>query len=274
MDILTSMHGRRFGLGRLRNPPSGVLKEFNTGEAYGGPVVGLADGQEFITAPSPRDIMWFEDDFIGKTIGNAWDTQKGSDAACVNFAVNAQLGGVVRGTTGANAGVSMATNGVQLDLSLNWQANKGFLVMEASVKPSAITTICIFVGFTNQVASLQMPFTISGASVTANAADAVGFSFDTAATAATIKLLGVNNSGTAQQQDTGLAPSTSAFHTYRVAVDVSGNALFYRNGVQVGSQMASALRATVPLTPCIAAFTRAAGSANIDCDYIYAVCGR
>jgi len=56
----------------------------------------------------------------------------------------------------------------------------------------------------------------------------------------------------------------------RVEVDKSGNATFFINGKSVGNVIQqNSVTATTPLTPVIAAFTRAAGSATVDADYVY-----
>lgn len=208
------------------------------------------------------------DDFLGKAIGATWDLQKGSDGATVNFAFNAQIGGAVRATTGAGAGVSYAANGVQIDHALNWRAQNGNLVFETKVKLSAITTIALYVGFTDQLATLEMPMTLSGGTLTTTATDAVGFLFDTAATAATYKICGVANDVDATFQDIGVAPTAATYETLRVEVTAGGSALFFRNGVQVGSLVAGAVTPSIPLTPVVACFTRSAASANVDLDYI------
>jgi hypothetical protein len=179
---------------------------------------------------------------------------------------------------GAGAGVSYAANGVQIDDGvLAWQANKGGLMMEARIKTDALTSRAIFVGFTDQIGALEMPFTLSGGSLTSNASDACGFLFDTAATAATMKLVGVANDVDATVQDLGVAElETSAWHVLRVEVDSSGNASFFVDGVQVGTappagtnyNMATAMRATIPVTPIVAGFTRAAGTGTISLDWL------
>lgn len=208
------------------------------------------------------------DDFLGKAIGSTWDVQKGSDAATVNFAFNAAASGNVRATTGAGAGATYAVNGVQLDHALNWKAANGNLVFETKVKISAITTIALYCGFTDQVASLIMPMTLSAGVLTTTASNAVGFLFDTAATAATYKICGVATDVDATIQDIGVAPTAATFDTLRIEVNSGGAATFFRNSVQVGSQMTGAVTASVALTPVIACFTRAAGSATVDVDYI------
>lgn len=260
-QILTSLHGRKLGL-----DSDGYL----VGDGFKGVRGGsLSDGTQQLDF-ALSDLSVFRDDFTGKAISGLWDVQKGSDGGTVNFAVNAQLGGAVRATTGAGAGASMAVNGVQLETALNWEADKTNLVFEARVRISAITTIALYVGLTDQVAALEMPMTLSGGSLTTNATDAVGFLFDTAATVANIKLCGVANDVDATFQTlTGVAPVAATYANYRINVDKNGGATFFINGLPVGTPMTGAVTKTIPLTPVVACFTRAAGSATVDVDYVY-----
>ena len=258
--IQVSLHGKRLGLS-----PEGYL----TGDGFKGIDTSPygTTGQGFVVAPSPLEKSSIFDDFLAAVISPIWNLQKGSDGGATNYVINAQAGGVIRGVTGAGAGVSYAANAVQFEGGLNWLANKGGLLMEATVKPSIITTIAIFVGFTDKT-TLEMPFTLSSGALTSNASDGCGFLFDTAATAATLKLVGVKANTDTTVQDTGVALSASVFNRLRVDVDVTGQATFFLNGAQVGVAMPAATTITTAMIPIVAAFTRTAGSANIDIDYI------
>lgn len=209
------------------------------------------------------------DDFLGKAIGATWGVVKGSDGSAVNFAFNAAVDGTVRATTGAGATTTMAVNGVQLDHALNWQANNGNLVFETRVKLAAITTAALFVGFTNQVGTLQMPVNGSGTAngLTFNAVDCVGFLFDTTMTTANWWCTGQANSVPATAVNSGSAPVAATYDKLRVEVDASGNAKFFLNGSLVGTVLL-AVTGNVPLTPVIAGFRRAASSTTVDADFI------
>lgn len=269
--IRISLHGNKLGI-----TDAGHL----AGEGLAGLIVGDLPGNIYAEATGPFLKQTQFDDFLGKTISGQWNLQKGSDGATVNFAnTAANLGGAAVGTMGANAGVSYATNGVQIDDGvLAWQANKGGLMMEARVKTDALTSRAIFIGFTDQVAALEMPFTIAAAVLTSNASDAVGFLFDTAATAATVKLVGVANDVDDAVQDVGVAGlATAAYHLFRVEIDALGNTAFYIDGLPVGTlvagtnyNMAAALRPSIPLSPVVAGFTRAAGTGTITLDWLRA----
>lgn len=270
-----TVHGKAFGLSHQNH-----LTGEGNGPGLSGVLVGAgADGTDYIEASGPLLKSTMFDDFLGKTISAQWNLQKGSDGGTINFVnTTGNLGGAAQATMGAGAGVTMAVNGVQIDDGVKaWQANKGSLVMEAKIKTDAITSRAIFVGFTDTVASLQMPFTIAAAVLTANSADAVGFLFDTAATLATLKMVGVANSVAAAIQDTGVALVAATYITLRVELDTLGNAYFYINGVQVGTKvagnfysMAVAARPTIALSPIVAGFTRAAGTGTLILDWLRA----
>lgn len=229
---------------------------------------------------SPNTVV-FHDDFLGDTLNtfNWHNPTKGSDGGTVDFAVVQDVNGRVRGTTGAGAGATMAVNGILFDAGLSWKpSTQGPIHFQTRLKVDVITNLCLYAGFTDQVSTLEMPFTISGSTITSNATDATGFLYDTAATASTFKLLGVANDVDATLQEAvqstttlTTAPVAATYVTLRVTVDASGNAFFFINGKPVGTKMTGATTATVALTPVIAAFTRSAASVNVDVDYVHVV---
>ena len=255
--ILTSIHGRRLGLDHknrlvaplgLRAGEHGAQTDFATGQT-----VAIFDD--------------FTDVSLNAT---EWGVLKGSDVTALNFVNTAGPSGTAVGTCGANVGVSMATNGVQLSGALAWQAASGSLVCEARVKLSAILANYLFVGFTNQVAALQAPAIASGVGngVTFNAADCVGILYDTAALVDNFYLVGQANGVPATVQDAKQAPVAATYATLRTEVEKDGSARFFINGLPVGQVMAGAVRANVNLTPVVAAFTRSAVVATVTVDYL------
>lgn len=257
--ILKSIFGLQLGLdadGKLMVP-----KGIRIGE----------DGSQFLIE-SPNFVRQ-TDDFVGQVISTIWGVSKGSDGAAANFAINVAQNGTIRATSGAGAGGTMAVNGVQITGALNYLANAGLLYMEARLKLSAITNIQCFAGLTNQTSSLQAPIISAGAAdtFTNNAADAVGFMFDTNMATDDWWLTGVAGSTGATNQDSKFAPVAATYEVLRVELSKTGVATFFRNGKQVGVQMAGAVTPTVALAPVIEAFTRTAASATVDIDYI--TCG-
>lgn len=204
------------------------------------------------------------DDFLGKTLSTRWAATAGSDSPA-GAAINAQVGGVLRLTTG-DSNASQAADAIQVNGDLNWKAANGGLTMTARVKISAIAAVQVNIGFTDQTAALEMPITLSSTTYTTNATDAAVFVFDTNATTDTIRCMGVANDVDATHVDTGNAWDTN-WHVFRIDIDSSGNAKFYIDGAYVGT-VASAVTASVALTPVFAARSLAANSKTLDVDYV------
>lgn len=249
VNALPSVHGRHFGITR------------------GGHLV--TDGRVIVPGwkdRGSRSILY--DHFNGPVMdANRWAVNKGSDGSAANFAVSVAKGGMLRATTGAGATTTMAVNGVQLNSSLNWQADQSGLYFAAAVKAAAVTTLALYVGFTDQTAALEMPATISTATLTTNYTDGCGFLFDTGATAATWKCVGVANDVDAAVIDTGIAPVAATWDLFVIEVSPAGVASFWLNGALVGV-LSGAVTATIPLTPVVAGFRRSAAATTIDVDFI------
>lgn len=229
-------------------------------------VTGLGNIRNGLTS-----FVELRDDFLGQEIdGYKWQSLIGTDPSCRQAIVRAsQTGGVARITTGASGTATMAVNGTQLQSDLNWKASMGGLVFETRVNMDVITNVCVFVGLTDQISALEMPFTLAaGDALTSNATDAVGVLFDTAADTDNWWLVGVAADVDATKQNTALAPTASTFETWRIELDTGGTALFYRNGTLIGTSMAGAVTASVLLTPVIATFSRTGTSRNIDVDEV------
>lgn len=177
--------------------------------------------------------------------------------------------GIARMATGADATGTMALNGVSYTGGLNWKANGGGLVWEGRIALSAITNVCVFIGFTDQNTALEMPFTLgAGDALTSNASDAVGVLFDTAADTDHWWLVGVKADVDATKQDSGFAPVAGTFETWRIEISTTGVATFYRNGTVVGVSMANALTPTISIARTHSAFARTSTSINVDYDYV------
>lgn len=228
------------------------------------------------------------DDFDGAALLGTWGVNKGSDGGCANFALNGGISGTVQGTTGAGAGATFAVNGISITAHLNLQAQTSVgagatnptnnLEFDCRVQLSAITNVAIFVGFTNATATGTFQIPINGAgggnAFTKNANDAVGFLFDTTMTTADWWTIGVKGGTLTAGQDSGSGPTAATYDQFHVSVDQTGQATFFRNGLQVGVQIPNSVTANVALTPVIAAFARAAASRNVTADYIMASMNR
>ncbi len=220
---------------------------------------------------NPGHIVVLEDDFHGATLdGNKWAVDSGSDAEALDPAITVGVDGICRLVTGDDPAATMAANGSQLESALNWRANAHGLGIDVSIKTSAITDLALFVGFTDQTGSLEMPFTLGASNtLTSNASDAVGLLFDTAADDDNWWAVGVDSDVDATHVDSSTPPVAGTYQRLQVAVSNAGAVTFWIDGVQIGSSaMSAAVSPTTPLTPVIAAFSRGAASRNIDVDKI------
>lgn len=209
------------------------------------------------------------DDGTDAHAGSIWSYAfGGADSAVSGLAQIDGQNGVVRMTTGAGAGATMAANGLSYMGPLMWKANGGSLVFEQKIKLSAITNVCVFLGFTDQVTALEMPFTLAaGDALTSNASDAVGVLFDTGADTDNWWLVGVAADVDAIKQNAGVAPVAGTDETWRIELSTTGVASFFRNGVAIGTAMAGSVTPSVFIAHTLNAFARAAGSRDVSYDY-------
>lgn len=265
-QILTSLHGRKLGL--TAEGTGGALK----GKSVLASVGGFMSGERgnAIIHPSPSVVSLF-DDFLGDVLRDPWNAVEGSDTDATQAVLAGGIGGTLRLTSGNDdANGTQATDASGVTSYLNWQASNGGLYMQARIKVSRITNAYIFVGFTD-VITAELPVISAGSAntITTNAADAVGFMFDTNMTADNWWLVGVANDVDATAQNTGAAPVADDYETLAIEVNASGVATFYRNGLQVGTAMTGAVTAATDLTPAIYVSNADGTSAvTLDIDYI------
>lgn len=255
---IKSLHGRQLGLG-----PNGELV------VPSGKLV-LGEHGKQASVMSPQRIVLF-DHFLGDALDARWNVVEGTDSATSDAAILAAgIGGILRFTTG-DAGTGLAADLIQLNLGiLQFQASNGGLAIEARFSLSQITEAYAFFGFTD-VATLEAPI-ISAASantLTTNATNAVGVMFDTRMSTDNWWLTGVASDVDATAQNSTYAPVVDTKEVWRIEVTADGKATFFRNGLQVGTQMSGALTAAADLTPTIGfGKLSTATSITADLDYI------
>lgn len=218
--------------------------------------------------PNVAQRVIFFDDFLGDALDARWSGGAGVDGTAP--AITAGAGGTVVLTAGAGA-TSIAANSSVLTHELNYLPSDGNLFMEARVKMSALTGGNIFIGFhdTKGTTTAEMPFTMSGTTLTDVATDAVGFFYDDAATSTNIGVAATKNN-TEQSADLGstypASNLTDGYAIYRVEIDSSGHAKLFINGTFVYG-FANAVTTSVKLTPCVtvsSASGAAARTATVD----------
>ena len=243
----------------------------NTGDTLVVDTGGVLDARNGTTKVGLMDFspkVTLFDDFLGDVLEDAWSGAKGSDAQAVVPTITPAAGGWVRLTSGDTA--TTAESESSLTHGLNWKANQGGLVFETRVKPvSSVANVAYFIGLTDVLATttLEEPVTLSGTTFTANADDAVGFVFDTAATTDVFYCIGVKATTKTAATATS-APVADTAVTLRIELSVAGTASFYVDGTLVAT-IADAVTATVALTPVIEVMARTTTSKSIDADYVY-----
>jgi len=255
-DILTTIRGRALG---LNNRGDLITRR---GFAVGEPGTALYFN-------SPNHVVQ-HDHFTGDVVADQWNYTEGTDTTTADGAIVEGVNGVFRLTAGDSAG-TVAADGAQLNSALNWKASSGELIFQARVKLASITSVSCFIGLTDTKALEQAIHSAASANtITTNATDAVGFFFDTNMTDDTWWMAGVKNDVDATHQNSTYAPVADTYEVFRIEVDTSGNAVFYRNGKQVGTTMSNALTASVALTPSflIRPLSAVAGK-TMDIDYVY-----
>lgn len=226
------------------------------------------DGSLYNPIPDhSRGVEWF-DDFFGDTLSAEWDSKVGS-APPGAPAVNIQANGVTRLTTTATAG-TIAADGVQLQGSLQWKASSKSLLFETRLKIDVITNQYIWAGFTDQIAALQAPATLSVVTFTRNATNLAGFLIDTAATTVTWRGVGKTAAGSV---DSGTAIVAATYVTLRVQLDALGNATYFINKRRIGT-LTGVVTAGTLLAPAIVVVPRTASAKNLDVDYVWVQQGR
>jgi len=217
---------------------------------------------------NPATSVQLFDDFLGDVLADQWSAAEGNDAQAIIATINSQVGGVVRMVTGDTAVV--AESAQSLTHGLNWEAAQGGLYMETRIKAvSSVADIQINVGFTDTLATttLEIPFTISGVTITSNATNAACFVFDTTQTNDAWHIQGVKADTDTAINNTGVAVTADAWVKLGIAIDSSGNAEFFINDQSYGV-VANAVTATTDLTPVIAVMTTTTASKTLDVDYV------
>lgn len=199
----------------------------------------------------PSNDAVYETSFVGAVVPDYFAKFNGSDATAPAV-LSGGAGGILRLTAGNNAGGTVAQNGSQVYGGLNFiPATNGPGRIYAKWELTAITTVKIFIGFTDRIDALEFPITLSGTTFTAVADDACGILFDTEATTDTIRLVGVKATVLATSQDLSVAPVAATAEDIMIDVSAAGAMTVWRNGAIVGTAMANAVSTSVALAPTI-----------------------
>ncbi len=216
----------------------------------------------------------FMEDFFGTNLSMGVTPTmvllNGTDPQALDPAIAQGQYGIVEMVSG-DAGTNAATDGSILALGLHWSADQGSLVFETRVHVDDITNVAMCVGMSDDIATVEIPFTLTGDTDTGIAEDFIGFCFDTGATSDFWWFVGVNATAEATgNAATDVAPSNGAFQVLRVEVDANGeDARGYINGVLKGTITADSVAEAILLSPHISVMGLTTASRTLTVDYIY-----
>ena len=213
--------------------------------------------------------VWAED-FLGVVMPTETVLLNGSDGQALDPAIAQGQYGIVEMVAG-DSQANAAADGSVLALGLHWSADQGSLVFETRVHVDDITDVTMCVGMSDDIATVQIPFTLTGDTDTGVADDFIGFCFDTGATTDNWWFVGVNNTAEATgNAATDTAPANGVFQVLRVEVDANGeDARGYIDGVLKGTITANSVAEAVLLSPHISVQSHAAATRTLTLDYVY-----
>lgn len=221
-------------------------------------------------------VTWM-DDFLGDAVLAQYTEINGSDGQAVQAIVEEQFGAYT--ITSGDVGDTDANDLEAMYLSLEWQADQGALIFETRLHlDTDVTTTQLCAGFTDDVSTVEVAFTIGGSDVvTAVAEDAVMFCFDTRADTDEWFALGVANTtkGTGNGA-TGTAPAGGVYQTLRIEIDDGGaDCRFYIDGTLVKTITANCVTVTDLLAPgFVISSADTADSNTVDIDYMFVAAAR
>lgn len=227
-------------------------------------------GKMLYSASSPRLLS---DDFKGADLDARWVKTVGTDPQAVAAAHTAgkHNGEVV--LTSGDAGSGTAADAATLaGPALEWEAEEGEMTWQWKAKVDNIANVAFFIGLTDVLPSttLELPASLSVATYTTTATDAVGFLFDTAATDDTIRAVGVADDTDATHVDTEVEPVNDTYAIYKLIVDTDGTATFYIDGTLVAT-VEDAVSVDVDLVPIAIVEARTTATRSLTVDYVSGV---
>lgn len=243
--------------------------------------VRLTSGGLIPRAPAIFDHFAYGAGALNSHVPQNWVTTE--TGAATPFAPGATGATYLTGVTGAttNNAQELAGKGV-----LWVPSTMGGIVMECRAKFVAATTATdgdIRIGLHDAVTETNgLAYVVSAASALTTHAptDAAGFYYSSIATSGALFLTGGNHWGfvsSIADVDTVTAPTVSSvkdssFHTFRLEIDTSGNAIHFIDGVWVGT-VAGAVTASVALTPYISIIAKNSHALTGAIDYLYVAAG-
>lgn len=223
------------------------------------------------------DAVTLRTDFLGDTLETGlWNATAGGGTGNA-VAMSAGAGGrflLTSSSADNGATHSDGASGIS-SAALNWRADQGGLVMEARIQINDITSVALFVGFTDaESTTVNLPIFLVAGDIDSDAADACGVGFDTDGTTDQFFHGGVDTDTDTVPAYSGGAPTNNTYVTIRVEVSSAGAVRGYINGTAIGAAVASAVTPTIPLTPAIFVCQRTGSVRTMLIDYIWVSANR
>jgi hypothetical protein len=230
---------------------------------------GVPAAESAAVDPSQK-CTWFSD-FLGDAVPVEYDVKLGSGTGNAGALTTGQ-GGRYLITTASDDGADTANfTAIAVPNSLSYRADAGGLVMETRLQLSAITSVCLFVGFTDSLpsAGLLVPVYLNAADIDSSAVNGCGVGFDTDGTTAQWFHGGVKANTDTVPAYSGAAPAATTFYTVRVEVSTAGAVTGYIDGTAIGTAVAAAVTTTTPLVPVIYVGNRSGAARTCTVDYVW-----
>lgn len=220
-----------------------------------------------------RRVFFFDDFLAGALDAKISSTAgAGTGNAALTVVANSTNGTATLTTASDNGTHAQNASNVTLD-QLNFRADQGGMAMECRLKIDLVSTVALFVGFTDTISStVEMPVYKASASddLDSDAANACGVGFDTQGTTDQWWHGGVKADTDTAATHSGTAPSADTFYTIRVEVTAAGAVRGFIDDVAIGSAVSNAVTVTTSLTPVIVIANRTTSQRIATIDYLFA----
>jgi len=222
------------------------------------------------TDPSQKVTMFT--DFNGDLFDGTTELLEGEGSGTGNtVAIVAGQGGKASILT-SSADAAIGANGSSLGgANLNWRADSGGLVAECRLQVDDITTVMIFFGFTDVVATtVEAPIFLVTTAIDSDADNACGILYDTDGTTEQWCHGGVKATTDTTPAYSGGAPVNATDVILRVEVSALGAVQGYIDGVAIpGGAVADAITITTPVIPIIFVANRTTAARTVLVDYLW-----
>lgn len=199
-----------------------------------------------------------------------WSSTAGSGTAtAVATTVANSLCGEITLKSASDDGANSANGATFTGANLGYKASQGGLMIEARVKLSAITSVALFIGFTDTISTtVELPIFLTAADIDSDASNAAGVGFDTDGTTDEFFHGGVKANTDTVPAYSGTAPVANTYFIVRAEISAAGAVQGFIDGTAIGDAVANAVTTSTALTPMITVSNRSASQRTMTIDYV------